>query len=86
MAFLEKQNPDIDAFDSALSVCRETFIQKREEHGSHFEKPQMYDRAMLYGKCIRYAAAFERGELPADEEIIDLAAYPLMVLSRKSRG
>ena len=78
-------NPDIEAFKNALNNNLTIFLKAREEHGNHLDNPEWYDRAELACKCWRYIKLFQKGELPELEEIIDLANYAIMIVSRQKQ-
>jgi len=74
---------DIEAYDAAASVCREIFLQRRCEYGSHLSNPLWYDLANLKVKLWRLLKPLLRGKKPKDDTLVDLCNYCMMIVSRR---
>lgn len=79
----ESAHSDISAFDAAFSECREIFLERRREYGSHLEKPAVYIRDNLRTKMTRAAGDIDTKNTVKRDTLIDLACYALMALSKR---
>ena len=81
---------DIDAYEDAVTECREVFMNRRSEHGNHLEKGRRfpsYSKSGVYEKCVRIVEKIDRGEDIGDSDsTVDLVNYLLFELSRKHHG
>lgn len=70
---------DIDLYDAFANECREVFIERRFEHGSHTNKPIFYSKVGFAEKCYRAFEDVENDNPIRRDTLIDLINYAIMV-------
>ena len=78
-----KAAKDIIKYGDAFCKCRDIFLERREQYGSHLDKDEFEDIAGLYLKTSRINRDIgDRKEINEDT-LVDMINYGLQVLSRK---
>lgn len=79
----DDSNWDIEAYDAAAKVCREIFLQRRNEYGNHLANPKWYDIDCIKIKAWRLTKAILAGQPPKHDTLIDLVNFCLFYISRR---
>ena len=76
---------DIELYDAYAAKCREVFIAKRMEYGSHLDKPQFYNICGLGEKCYRAFEDMSKSMPVKDDTTVDLVNFSIMVATSKPK-
>ena len=80
---ITREYADVKAYNQAVNECRDIFIQRRGQHGSHLEKDVEYLYRGLRHKMDRAIWDLDHNNDVLRDTLVDLVDYALMLLSLK---